>query len=293
MAKSLGMIHTVNKTLKVNPTGTIDRPYLVDAPQELSEQLQRLIRSGQSFKLVGVDIGLGDDYFDLDDAGAVSGHIEYYTPTKGRIGAWKNGFNAVRTAMKLNGIRPNKLYDFRTPITNPNTVMNPNEFINMASLDGNLGAVYLEGAPVEPTDRSLFTIHNDSLAVVASTPNFNVGLGIYDTVGGDPSDFVLNEELPFTGNPMHAETSRESIPFQLSWGDGQATLSFQWRPDPALYVSILLGQFLVYVDEVQSSAKDWEFDLSIAFHIAGWKSISGGKKRVRKSKSKRRRRTKK
>lgn len=293
MAKSLGMIHTVNKLLRLDATSTIDRPYLIDAPQELSEQLQRMIRSGQTFKLVGVDIGLGDDYFATEDAGAVSGHIEYYTPTKGRIGAWKQGYNAVRTAMKLNGIRPNKLYDFRVPITNPNTVVNPNEFINMASLDGTLGAIYLEGAAVEPTDRSLFEIHNDNLAVVANAPNFNTGMGIYDTVAGTPSDFVLNEAVPFTGNVMHAELERESIPFQLSWGEGQATLSFQWRPDPALYVSILLGQFLVYIDEVQAEP-GWEADMSLAFHIAGWKSIVGGKKRGRrKSKSKSKRRRKK
>ena len=57
-----------------------------------------------------------------------------------------------------------------------------------------------------------------------------------------------------------------------------------WRPDPALYLSVLTGQFLLRIDSlsaVDSAGVDKTNAISLAadFHVAGWKGILGNTKR--------------
>ena len=77
MAKSLGQLHTVNKLLTV--TGS-NQQFDIDFSGELTKQLQRMIRQGQFYKLVGIDMSMTT--VGETGGGQVSGYIRYYAPTR-------------------------------------------------------------------------------------------------------------------------------------------------------------------------------------------------------------------
>jgi hypothetical protein len=59
MAKSLGQIHTVNYSTPITYGSTTPQNLInIDLPGELTSQLQRQIRWGQYFKVVGIDMTL-------------------------------------------------------------------------------------------------------------------------------------------------------------------------------------------------------------------------------------------
>jgi hypothetical protein len=55
-AKELGMLHSVNFSQNLSD-GSTDI-YNHDLAGQLTEQLQRMVRQGQYFKVAGIDIGL-------------------------------------------------------------------------------------------------------------------------------------------------------------------------------------------------------------------------------------------
>ncbi len=280
MAKSLGQIHTAN--LEINPT--IDgQQFLLDAPQILSDQLQHLVRQGNYFKTVGIDMtahGLNN----LDGA-QLSGNILYRTPTKGRCAAYRAGFKAMANAFKTQGInmRDNSQYDFR--VMPGGSMVNSADIMNKATLNG-VDSLTLSGS----APRSLFAVHNESVTPVQDTvPNFGTGFGVY----GSTTDFVLDEDILWSGNSDFADDSLESIPFVLSWDptvDGSQPINFQWRPDPALYLAVLAGHYIIQFDVVDLDAGAGPIIVELSIHIAGWKSIMGNPdrrhRRSRKSSSK-------
>jgi hypothetical protein len=54
-AKSLGQIHTVNNFYPVSASGDLMN---IDLPGQLTDQLQRMVRCGNYFKIVGIDMTL-------------------------------------------------------------------------------------------------------------------------------------------------------------------------------------------------------------------------------------------
>ena len=134
MAKSLGQIHTANLSVNVN---TVGDKAIVDLPGILTNQLQHMVRQGQFFKVVGIDMTCADLVGTQGEV-AVSGVIRYYAPTQGRCAAYKNAYRAVREGMKLQGInvRGNKHYDFRVPMSIPSVYVNGPDFKNQATIDG-------------------------------------------------------------------------------------------------------------------------------------------------------------
>ena len=135
----LGQIHTINKTFNFPAAAEGTTPFTladIDAPGELTEQLQRMVRAGNYFKTVGIDISLGIDH-DLNQASSCRGFIRYYAPTKGRCEAFRGAFKAMADAMKMQGIsmRDNHMYDFKAPINE----FQASIFKNMATLDGSNG----------------------------------------------------------------------------------------------------------------------------------------------------------
>lgn len=263
MAKSLGQIHTVN--LEIAPA-TDGQKFLLDAPQLLSDQLQHLVRQGNYFKTVGIDMtahGLNNL-----DGGQLSGNILYRAPTKGRCQAYRAGFHAMANAFKTQGInmRDNSQYDFRC--MPGGTMVNVADIVNRATLNG-IDTLSLGGAAPE----SLFAVHNQSVTPVqTTTPTFGQGFGVY----GSSTDFVHNEGILWSGNSDFADDSFESIPFTLSWDptiDGSQPTNFQWRPDPALYLAVLAGQYVIEFETVDLDGGGGAIIVEIGVHIAGWKSI--------------------
>ena len=287
MAKELGQIHTVNNQMVFNGTGDIEN---IDLPGELTSQLQRMIRQGNFFKVVGIDMSLST--VGTVGGGQVSGEIRYYAPTRGRCEAYRGAFKAMRAAMKLQGITNaanNKLYDFRVKINDNTSAGTPVVFRNQAALDGTNG-LCLHNTTV-PT-ASVFDVHNRNVQPITSlsTPSGELFSPGFNTMGvqATPTDFVLNDAIPFTGSPDTADVTLESIPFMLSWTPDSTDMAvaFQWRPDPALYLAVMCGQLQVHIEEINRDGGAAALELNIAVMTSGWKSIMGSPDKKRRSRSK-------
>jgi len=286
-SKELGQIHTINKTfdfLAIQETATPFTLGDVDAPAELTEQLQRLVRAGNFFKTVGIDISLGIDH-DLNQAASVRGFIRYYAPTRGRCQAFRGAFKAMAEAMQMQGIsmRDNEMYDFKAPI-NTDDISN---FRNLATLDGTNGLALNN---TSNPGAGIFQVHNTSVKPVYEGSTADLYSEGFDTVlasGGARTDFVLQESIAYTGSEDIANLDYETIPFALAFGDSDesTTLSFQWRPDPALYLAVLCGQYQIVIEDLnaQSSIALEELSLNVAVMISGWKSVMGNPDKKKKS----------
>ena len=128
--KSLGQIHTVN--FDVTNIDANGKTYLLDTAGELSGQLNHMVRHGNYFKVVGIDMTV-TEFGGTLGGGSISGELRYFAPTRGRCEAFKSAFASVRAGAKLQGFRltDNANYDFRIPIvqlfhgSNPNRLSHP------------------------------------------------------------------------------------------------------------------------------------------------------------------------
>ncbi len=291
-AKELGMIHTANFEIPTGPVGAV--PGIAgtcDVSGVLTTQLQRMIRQGNFFKVVGIDIGV--DTTGTSGGGQVSGELRYLAPTRGRCKAYRDAFKAMADAMKLQGIsmRDNKLYDFRVPLTPAgaaNGAVGHAPFENQASLDGVEGLVMTDPLGLIP-GREVFYVHNRSnIPEYTGTAGdqFQPGFSTILQSEATGTDFVLNDSVMYTGNDGHASTEFESIPFVCSWTPDSSDLAimFDWQPDPALYLAVMTGQFDVYIEELELDGGNTQgLNLRIAIHVAGWKSIMGNPDKKRRS----------
>ena len=281
-AKELGMIHSVNFTRRIDSSNTAaGGAVLLDLPGQLSEQLQRLIRQGQYFKVAGIDMSCQP--LGAATAATVTGILRYYAPTKGRCAAYRAAFKAMAEAMKVQGItmRDNHFYDFK--VSPRDSSLYVNDLQNCASFDG---VTELTLAGVAPN--GVFDVYNSSVQPNQLTATFSDGFGVFGSAG---NNFVVNEgQQGYLGTDGRiAEDEFEEIPFSLSWsntGDVSA-MNFQWRPDPALYLAVMCGAFDIIFNEVDVIGAT-QVDLEINVMVAGWKSIMGNpdKKRRRRRKKK-------
>lgn len=294
MAKELGQIHTINKSFTFLAGMQQSTPFTlgdVDAPAELTDQLQRMVRAGNYFKTVGIDISLGIDH-DTNQAASCRGFIRYYAPTKGRCEAFRSAFKAMADAMKMQGIsmRDNKMYDFKAPL-NTDSI---NAFRNLATLDGSNGLALNNASN---PGAGIFQVHNTSVKPVYEGSTADLYSEGFDTVlasAGARTDFVLQESVAYTGNEHTASLDYETIPFALAFGDSDdsSTLSFQFRPDPALYLAVLCGQYQIVIEDLNATSSIGleQLSLDVAVMISGWKSVMGNpdKKSSKRNKSSKR-----
>jgi len=283
MPKSLGMIHTVNTTHVISTSGQKSN---IDLSGELTNQLNRMVRAGNYYKLVGIDMSL--DAVGALGGGQISGYLRYYAPTKGRCAAFREAFQAMKNVMQMQGVNTwtNPLYDFRAPLNDDAVVSGV--FPNQATLDGDVGLTLNDSS----TPSSIFGVYNEGVRPVYTSSADNLFGPGFKTVLSDlqttPTDFVRNDAKPFTGNSDSAETEYERIPFMISYtpDTSDMAVSVQWRPDPALFVAILCGQLQIVVEELNKDGTAPGVNLNVACHVAGWKSIMGNpdKKRSKSSK---------
>lgn len=301
MAKSLGQIHTVN--LELNEAGVgiaTGQSYIVDLPGNLTASLQHMVRMMSSFKVVGIDMAVGQPIGSPDPIDvAIEGDIHFYAPTKGRVEACKAAYHAVRRMMKLSGVDPSHAitYDFRPPILDPAACVNGADFFNQASIEDNGLASCLANGPAGSS--SIFGIYNQGILprqVIGSGTGFEEGFDIGLRTNVDSADWTLNEGviLQALTDPLASE-DMESIPFNLAYSsevDNAASSgfsdTFMWRPDPALYLSVLTGQLIVRFNQVDvgETGEADEALVNLAVHVAGWKSILRDNKRKRRSSKK-------
>ncbi len=293
-AKELGMIHTVNFEIPTGPSGFPTTVGMLDTSGSLSKQLQRNVRQGNYFKVVGIDIGV--DTTGTTGGGQISGELRYFAPTRGRCAAYRGAFKAMAEMMKLQGIsmRENELYDFRVPLTPEGAqagAVGHSPFENQATLDGNNG-LHLKDASGSVPGAEVFTVHNRSVQPQYTGTAGDLFQPGFDTLIQDSltgTDFLLNDSVMFTGDEDYASTQFETIPFVLTWTPDSSdhAIMFQWKPDPALYLAVMTGQFDVYVEELELDGDNVSgLNLRIALHVSGWKSIMGDPdKRKRRGRS--------
>lgn len=282
--KSLGQIHTVN--FDVTGIQADDSYYLLDTAGELCGQLNHMVRHGNYFKCVGIDMTVSDNDGTAIGGGSVTGELRYFAPTRGRCEAFKSAFKAVREGAKLQGFRltDNANYDFRVPLRNPTVYSSPyGDLVSKATLDGTNDLALVHGT----TAQSVFGMHNSTIEPRqgGTQPTFSQGFGI-PGLSGTGTNFVKNAGALYDPS-MHnvASEQMESIPFQLSYdpqGEG-AAFTFNWQPDPALFLAVMTGQFELWIDEQDRDDGVSALRVSIAIHIAGWKSIMGNPDRKRRS----------
>jgi len=286
MAKSLGQIHNAN--FRAGPFTAVNQKYNLDLAGQLTEQLQRMVRAGTFHKLVGVDITAEFTGVTAGQGATVAGRLRYFTPTRGRCEAFRGAFRSMAEVMKTQGVsmRANAMYDFRAPLNNDATL---NTFDNRATLDGTNGLALVHGSV---PGASIFGVHNEGVQPVSSTAAGDVFTSGFDTIlqGSGGTDFVLNDTLPFTGNPMEASEEYEEIPFTLTYdGASNHAIMFNFRPDPALYIAIMCGQMQVVIDTLDLDTGTASVTLEISAQVSGWKSIMGSpdkKKSSRRTTSK-------
>lgn len=290
MAKSLGQIHTVNGTHTYSVSSGAGTKNLIDLAGDLSAQLQTMVRQGQYFKVVGVDMTV-EEQGGSGGGGQVSGELRYYAPTRGRCEAYKNAYHAVRKGMELQGIniRGNRNYDFRVPIDKIGDYANGAQFLNQASIDGTNG-LSLTGATQNNDD--IFEVYNKNIQPTQGSVSFDPGFGLPGGASPTPVDFVLNEgEIFDPSQTRSAAEALESIPFQLTFtpGSTDAVWAMEWRPDPALYLAVMCGMFELYVEEIEGDGGASDLNIHYAIHVSGWKSIMGNGNGRKKSKRGRKR----
>ena len=209
--------------------------------------------------------------------------------------AWKAGFDAVKRAMKIQGISTarNNQYDFRVPLKSRIFYNNLGDFVNVACmLNGSDDELVLghaaNGVIGYSNNASLFDVHNQSIVPSAdATTDFQSGFGLmFNQEDGSRADYVSNEATFWNGQKNSASLEMEEIHFQLAYDADESTLTYQFRPDPALYIAVMCGLFEFELLETTGDAiKKLNFD----FHIAGWKSLlSKPKRRTTRRKSRRR-----
>lgn len=301
MAKSLGQIHTVNYELLEAGAGlSTGQNYLIDLPGELTKQLQHMVRMMSSFKVVGIDLAIGQPIGGSDPVDvSVDGNVYYYAPTAGRVEACKQAYSAVRRMMKLSGVDPSHAitYDFRPPMVDPAACVNGDDFFNQASIEDNGLASCLANGPVGSS--SIFGIYNQGILprqTYGTSTGFEEGFDIGLRSNADSADWTLNEGVILSAlTTPKASEEMEAIPFNLAFSNEVTTTetgfsdTFMWRPDPALYLSVLTGQLVVSLDQVEIDGEADETLLNLAVHVAGWKSIlrrHGRKKRRHKRRRK-------
>ncbi len=312
MPKSLGQIHTVSHEFPhVTYSLAAGNKLLIDLPGELTRQLQHMVRMMSSFKVVGIDMSYGPIVNAHEVSCSMSGQVQYYAPTKGRVEACKMAYHAVRRMMKLSGVDPKDAitYDFRPLIADPAEFENGGDIGNQASIEDNGLASCLANGPGGSSN--IFGIYNQGIVprqAAGDATAFEEGFDIGLRTNVASADWTLNEKvfLEALSAPTAAE-ELEVIPFELSYAAADVasqipvTNIVEWRPDPALYLSILTGQLIIEIEE-SAANHEGESDLDVtqldvAVHVAGWKSILGSnKKKSRRSRKKshgRKRRSKK
>ncbi len=272
MAKSLGQIHTANYTFSKSGTPGLggDDGFLVDLPGVLSDQLQHMVRMMSTFKVVGIDMSIGSNVNQADLTASATGRLLYYAPTQGRVEALQKAYASLRRMMTLKGIKPsnNVNYDFRPCIVDPAhagagaipVIENGDEFLNQATLEDNGLATCLANGPAGSSN--IFGIYNQGIqprltsgAATFFEDGFNIGL----RSNADSDDFVLNQKVIIESTVPTASEELESIPWEVSYtssagATGVTTADeFNWRPDPALYLSVLTGQFICAIDSIDAT----------------------------------------
>jgi len=286
MPKSLGQIHTVSFNYENAAANTgINHAHLCDVSGKLTEQFNRQIRQMCNYKIVGIDlVAQLPELFPFEaDTVVCKGRLRYMQPTKGRCDAMRAAYQQLRAQMKTRGIDPsdNRGFDFRVLPRNAanyptNIMFDTVALTNNTSFSGSAPLAMIDN--VVPA-YEVFTTYNNNVQPVVTSQTFSSGLAVDGVTG---NDFVVNEGIISQGNPKFADTEMEEIPFELAYDStARRVTQLNWRPDPALYLSVMTGQIEIVIDECTATGASGTseipgLEIDCAIHVAGWKSFVRG-----------------
>lgn len=296
MPKSLGQIHTVSFNYEQFAANTGENhAHLCDVSGKLTEQFNRQIRQMCNYKIVGIDLvaQLPEALLMEADRVVCKGRLRYMQPTEGRCDAMREAYQMLRTQAKTRGIDlgANKGFDFRV-LPRSQTNYATNLAYDTVALTNNTS--FFGGSPLAMIDNldpalEVFSTFNNNVQPTITSQSFSSGL-LVDGVTNN--DFVVNEGVISQGNPKLADIDMEEIPFELAYDStARRVTQLNWRPDPALYLSIMTGQIEIVLDEVTAAGATGTnlpaIEIDCAVHVAGWKSFvrkpssrSGSKKKI-------------
>ena len=257
-------IHTVDFDITAGLAATsTGLPILLDIPAELTRKTNSMQRQGAGWHVGGIDITVHNtDAVPLGVAGTftqISGYLRYFTPTKGRVEAYKAAYDTWRETLSQAGVTPNRFTDFRvTPMGTSNyanSVSGVDSQVypstpNLVSLDGARSLACFSNAG---QGYEIFQNWNAQQAYSEPTTSQLQSTGLYsrtDANSGGQTDFLLEEEVLMTGWNLNAETDYTEIPFVASFDNENNVYSFHWDPSPNAYLSIMCGWLEIVLDEV-------------------------------------------
>lgn len=92
-------------------------PMLIDISHSLTNRFGKLIRQGHTFRVSRVDVQLINRAGQYTDFGVQArGTLRWFSPTEGRVKAWKRAMRYHLNARKLASAPPSKDYDFRVTL---------------------------------------------------------------------------------------------------------------------------------------------------------------------------------
>lgn len=216
--------------------------FTIDLAAELSKIYGKLIRQNQIFKIGAIHCRLvNPDTAVQDEFMGASGNLQYFHPTRNRIKAVKNAYNAVQMHRRNQGIRTEG-YDFRvgfnpyfgTVLQQANIIGDAKPIYLSVPTDGSLtsviGLITAAGGDASLVsailaaggfdDQGCFNVYNDNMADLGLPRPSSNGFGspyqsLLDTAGITEADFVSDETIFFTKN--EASTQEQSVPFQLAY----------------------------------------------------------------------------
>lgn len=298
-----GMVHTCSYDWSGVSQGSFG---LFDFSRTLTETLQQMVRQGNIFKLVGLDIAVLPDDGD-EGEGGVAGVMRFFQPTLGRCQAWRSAFFATQKWRKIQGVPHNYNYDFRLGFDSAPEAAEKGEFgyptPNQAWLEYYASddseespqGLYLINSAAANSNQSIFDVHNLGIDINdgEENPSFGQGWTPYSPYQSTDEkidmDFVKHETPLLVMNPAgkakYAQVRPEEIGFQVSWsadggsaiGGGKSTAAFQWRPVANEYLPVMCGLMEAQItDTVQTDADQ---TLILTFYISGWKPLVRSRRR--------------
>ena len=274
-----------------NGTGERQQKFLCDISEKLSEYYGRLIRQSHTFTIRSIDIRVVNpdqtgEIYD-DEVIAVSGMFNYYEPTKNRIAAWRNGFEAWLTNRKSLGVKSRNA-DFRVGLSDGYStdvgVWGDGVKFN-AWINADDDPLMLNNSVDK---QSLFRTWNEAVASQAliQPTNPTGGFGHWAQKDADSLldqlDFVTNENEYFTED--QASTTSQRLPFMLNfsaWFDNATS-------DPADFGSVsnaehiqgpirsMCGLMGLYIDTVtvdDSETENQDYGIEVSMDIQSWKPL--------------------
>lgn len=305
-------IHTVDFDLQAGLASTsAGLPILLDLPAELTRRTNKMQRQGAGYHIGGIDITVQNSAGGSGGGSApgtytqIAGRLRYFTPTKGRVEAYKAAYDTWRETLRAAGVTPNRFTDFRVTPMGLSNYANPQSGVdsqvyptipNLVTLDGARSLACFSNAG---QGYEIFLNWNAQQAYNPITPTQLQSTGLYsrtDANSGGQTDFLLEEEVLMTGWNLDAETDYTEIPFVASFDNENNVYSWHWDPSPNAYLSVMCGWFEIVLDEVVTDADSALnaplIEMNISFDILGCgrgynsRSVQNKKTQTKKSSSK-------